>query len=205
MKNLNENRPPIREYAASIAEELGARLVPLDPDRDADQYVKLATAEGPELTLHYHWQTKRLVTGFNLPMIKDRDGHLRVQTTRDLEWYLKRDGHAVPDTSITTDPMKNACAVARDIRRRILPGAILYHTVALERKAESEKHTAGVAATVKLLATRLKCEARGEHLYPGGVDMQVSSPDSVRFTGFYVDAETALKIVKLVQESKATD
>lgn len=202
------DRAPIRDIAADVARELGATLLPLNPERDSEQYPRISTAEGPELSMHYHWQTKRVVTSVNLPPIKDRDGNYSQQSARELEWLLKRDGLAMPETSITTDPKRNTCVMARDIRRRLLPGAIVLHTAALKRKADFEANTAGVVATIEKMCKALKFKHDARHgttLFLESVRLEVSSPNSIRFESFYVDADTALAIYKLIRASKADE
>ena len=200
------DHPPIRELAATIAKELGATLLPKREGREHDeQYPRIVTAEGPELSLSYHWQTKRLATGINLPTYTARDGSTQHQSPRELEYIVKADHGSEPDTSITTDPKRDAGLIARDIKRRLLPGAIVWHQAALKRKAQMEAHAAGVKSTIEKLCKALKHkqDARhGETLYLPRVRLQVSSPDSVRFESFYVDAETAITIHKLITACK---
>lgn len=204
--NMND-RPPIRELAATIAKELGATLLPKRPDREHDEnYPRIATAEGPELSLSYHWQTKRLATGINLPTYTARDGSTQGQSPRELQYIVKADHGSEPETSITTDPTRAAEKIASDIKRRLLPGAIVWHQAALKRKAQLEERAAEQVATIEKLckAFKHKHDARhGETLYLPRVRLQVSSADSVRFESFYTDAETAIAIYKLITASKS--
>jgi hypothetical protein len=208
---VNE-RPDLRALAGAIARALGATLQPLRKGYDADQWQRIATAEGPELSLHFSTFPKlRLVTGINFPSYKNRNGEMERQTARDIEWNAKRllgEGVPFPETSITADPARPVDKLAADIRRRLLPGAIVLHRAALERKAQLEEHGAGVTATIARLCKELK-QHTGERihdretLYFDACRLQVSSPDSVRFESFYVDTDTAIAIYKLIAASKA--
>jgi hypothetical protein len=209
---MNDQAQQLAALAAAIARALGATLLPPRKGCDPDQWRRIDTAEGPQLSLHFStFPKRRLVTGINLPNYTDRAGESRQQTTRDVEWNAKRllgEGAPFPETSITADAERDPEKLAADIRRRLLPGAIVLHRAALERKAQLEEHGAGTNATVARLCKELK-QRTGERkhdretLYFDACRLQVSSPDSVRFESFYVDTDTAIAIYKLIEAHKA--
>ena len=209
---MNDQAQQLAALAAAIARALGATLLPMRKERDHDQWRRIATPEGPELSLHFStYPKRRLVTGINLPNYTDRAGETRQQTARDVEWNAKRllgEGVAFPETSITADPERDADKLAADIRRRLLPGAVILHRAALERKEQLEAHAAGVNATMQRLCKELKQRTEARHhdrdtLFFDACRLQVSSPDSVRFDQFYVDTDTAIAIYKLIEAHKA--
>lgn len=209
---MNETSPDMAQLAEGIARALGAELLPLRKGFDADQWRRIQTAEGPQLSLHFARHPKlRIVTGINLPDYTDRAGETRHQSPRECDYIARKllgEGVALPETSITTDPTRGAEKIAADIRRRFLPGSIIWHRAALERKATLEEHGAGTNATVARLCKELKQRTDARHhdretLYFDAVRLNVSSPDSVRFESFYVDTDTAIAIYKLVAAYKA--
>jgi hypothetical protein len=209
---MNDQPQQLAALAAAIARALGATLLPPRKDRDVDQWRRIATPEGPELSLHFStYPKRRLVIGINLPNYTDRTGNTCQQSPRDIEWNAKRllgEGVTFPDTTITQDPEREPAKLAADIRRRFLPGAIVLHRAALERKEQLEAHAAGVNATMQRLCKELKQRTEARHhdretLYFDACRLQVSSPDSVRFDQFYVDTDTAIAIYKLIEAHKA--
>jgi hypothetical protein len=194
---MNEETKKLAGLVAAIAKAMGA-TVTRAPDAELYWSAKVRTADGVDLWLSKNMEN-RLRAAVDLPAIKDRDGNDRQQTVRDVLPY----GETAPVTDITVSMDREPEAIARDIMRRLVPGASVVYAKALERKRTAEEYARGTNETLARLAKAWKCNPRhGTNLYPGSVTVNVSGPNSVSFDRIYCNPETAIAIVKLLQADK---
>lgn len=199
-----EQKRDFRALVAAIAKALGG-TVTRAPDPDDNYWnAKLTTGAALPLWMSYRSHEKKITVSLDLPPINDRDGGPRHQSWSDVITYEEQKG-AAPTYEIGVSFERGADAIARDITRRLIPGATILYTRALARKATAEEHARGTAATIANLSKQLNTEPRGVRLYCGGCTLEVSGPDSVRFDHLYVTAELAAKIAALVMAEKGDE
>jgi hypothetical protein len=199
---MNEETKKLAGLVAAIAKAMGA-TVTRAPDAERYWSAKVRTADGVDLWLSKS-QDNRLRAAVDLPAIKDRDGNDRQQSVRDVLSYAEQKAAECPVTDITVSMDRAPEAIARDITRRLVPGASLVYAKALERKRTSEEYARGTNATLAKLAKAFKTEPRhGTNLYPGSVTVNVTGPESVSIERVYCSPDTAIAIVRLLQADKS--
>jgi len=196
---MNEETKKLAGLVAAIAKAMGA-TVTRPPDAERYWSAKVRTADGVDLWLSKN-QDNRLRAAVDLPAIKGQDGQDRQQSVRDVLSYDEQKSAPVTDITVSMD--REPEAIARDITRRLVPGASAVYAKALERKRTSEEYARGTNETLAKLAKAFKCEPRhGTNLYPGSVTVNVSGPNSVSIDRVYCSPDTAVAIVKLLQADK---
>jgi hypothetical protein len=196
---MNDETKKLAGLVAAIAKAMGA-TVTRAPDAERYWSAKVRTADGVDLWLSKTMEN-RLRAAVDLPPIKGQDGHDRAQSVRDVLSYEEQ--KSAPVTDITVSMEREPEAIARDITRRLVPGASAVYAKALERKRTSEEYARGTNETLARLAKAWKCDPRhGSNLYPGSVTVTVSGPKSVSIDRVYCSPETAIAIVKLLQAEK---
>lgn len=199
--NEENNAKQLAALVAAIAKAMGA-TVTRAPDAERYWSAKVRTADGVDLWLSRNMEG-RLRAAVDLPAIKGTDGMDRQQSVRDVLSYTDLKAADCPVTDITVSMERAPEVIAKDITRRLVPGASLVYAKALERKRTSEEYARGINDTLARLGKAWKCEARhGTNLYPGSVTVNVTGPDRVSIERVYCTAETALAIVKLLHADK---
>lgn len=201
---MNETRAQeLNVLAAAVAKILGGSVT---RESDGDNWWNVKIVTGAGLPLHVTHSDKRLTVSVDLPGIRDRKGYTNAQSRRDLLTYEERKG-AEPVTEISVSAERSAEVIARDITRRLIPGATELYRRACERRDCAEAHERGTAETLATLAKRLGVETRKDSdcLYPGGIDLHVSGPNSIRVEHLSVSVDVAVRLVEMIRAEKVDE
>jgi hypothetical protein len=191
----------------TLAQDIAAALggtVSKPPTADNYWYAELTTPDMP-VSLDLRGKDGRIGASPVWPRYRDERGNRQGIYARDVLDYEQRKAPPVTDISVAIS--RGAAAIAKDIQRRLFPSALPVYTAAVKRCQQNEEHADGKAATTRRLGKALGVEvrdngARAALYVDGGITLSVSSADSVRFEHMYVDPDTAIQIVRLVQAAK---
>ena len=191
----------------TLAQDIAAALggtVTKPPTAENYWYAEINTAQMP-VALDLRGADGRVGASPVWPRYKDERGNRQGVYGRDVLDCEQRKNP--PTTDISSAISRGAVAIAKDIQRRLFPSALPVYQAAVKRCADNEAHVDGKAATTRRLGKALGVEvhdngARASLYVDGGLVLSISSADSVRFEHMYVDPDTAIAIVKLVQAAK---
>jgi hypothetical protein len=194
--------PEFLKLSQDLAAALGGAVS--QPPTAENYWYATITTPGMPLALDLRGKDGRIGVSPVWPSYRDERGNRQYIHARDVLDYEQRKQPPVTDISVAIS--RGAAAIAKDIARRLFPSALPVYEAAVKRCRDNEEHRDGVAATTRRLGKALGVEVRDNGsraaIYVDSLVLSVSSADSVRFENFYVDPDTALKIVALVSASK---
>lgn len=201
---MNTNETAFVALVPKVAAALGGRVTKLDK---ASPWFAVLEVDGVPLFMGSRAHEGRVSFSSQLPDYKDESGNTKRLGASDVLTYEERTGK-VPfgpldiSCAITREPE----AIAKDIRRRLLPTLAVIHERALKLTKQWEDNANGRLRTAARLAkvpgySTANHSARTRLYGSGGLpSVDVQSADSIRVDHFYCTPEAFEEIAKVLRK-----
>jgi hypothetical protein len=183
-----------------LAKALGGTVTRTDEGGGPNGNAEI-TVDGVPIAPSWSEYQKRLTIGVSWPRLKD-GSYLSPR-------YFMSSRDAPDRVDINCNIARGAEAIAKDVRRRLLPLVTPLYAQAQEYKAQREEQFRQVEAVEAMFIARFgytKPQFRGDSLYrsddPGHI--RVIAGDSIYFERFYLPRDLAIKVLELISKERGS-